>query len=55
MKDTLNRLLRNQDGLETVEYAVMSGLIVAGILLAVTNIGQWILTRFQTVLTILGP
>jgi hypothetical protein len=33
----------------------MSGLIVASILLAVTNIGQWIVARFQTVLTILGP
>jgi Flp pilus assembly pilin Flp len=50
---TWRRLLKGQDGLETIEYAIMSGLVVVGVLLAVTDIGQWVLARLQSLLSIL--
>lgn len=50
----LSKFLRNDDGLETVEYAIIAGLIVAGTVAAVVAIGGWVgaqFTALQTALT----
>jgi Flp pilus assembly pilin Flp len=49
MKAVLRRFVRDEQGLETVEYAVMTALIVAGLILAVYTLGQTIKTQFQNV------
>jgi Flp pilus assembly pilin Flp len=41
-------------GLETVEYAIISGLIVAGLITVVVAIGTWVKTRFSDLKTDLG-
>ncbi len=41
-------------GLETVEYAIVSGLIVAGTIAAIGVIGGWVLRQFQALGTALG-
>ena len=37
--NTIKRLISDERGLETVEYAIITGLIVVGIITTVTNIG----------------
>ena len=46
-----NTFLQDEHGLETVEYAIIAGLIVASSVLVVTAIGGWVsstYTSFQT-------
>ena len=50
----LARLFREQDGLETVEYAIILGLIVAGTVGIIAALGSWVHDKFQTVQTELG-
>ncbi|MEH6626070.1 MAG: pilus assembly protein [Motiliproteus sp.] len=40
LKQAIVTFLRDEEGLETVEYAVAGSLIVAGSVLAFTNLGQ---------------
>ena len=42
---------RNEEGLETVEYAIIIGLIVAGLIVLITAIGAWVKGQFQTLKT----
>lgn len=46
--------LREQDGLETVEYAIITGLIVAGTVGLITALGTWVYNQFNNVNTELG-
>ena len=46
MLTRIKRFLRNEEGLETVEYAIISGLIVAGSIVAIGAIGIWVATQF---------
>jgi Flp pilus assembly pilin Flp len=39
MLQLIKRFVREESGLETVEYAVMAGLIVVGVILTVTTLG----------------
>lgn len=39
-KKALIALWKEEDGLETVEYAIAGGLIAAGVVLAFTNLGK---------------
>jgi len=39
------RLIGKDDGMETLEYAILSGLITAAVLVAVAAIGAWIAYR----------
>lgn len=48
MRNTVRRFLADCSGLEAVEYAIVSGLIVSGVLLTLTDISEWIVARFQT-------
>jgi pilus assembly protein Flp/PilA len=42
----IKRFLRDERGLETVEYAIISGLIVAGMLTTLISIGAWVNAKF---------
>jgi Flp pilus assembly pilin Flp len=52
--DTLKKFLRGEDGLELVEYGVMTGLIVATLITAVGLVAVALTTRFASVSTVLG-
>lgn len=44
----------DEDGLETIEYAIMAGLIVAGVLVTIASISLWISARFERLKAILS-
>jgi Flp pilus assembly pilin Flp len=54
MLTRIKRFLRNEKGLETVEYAIISGLIVAGSIVAIGAIGLWVAAQFGFLQTTLG-
>ena len=41
--------LKDEDGLETVEYAIILGLIVAGTITLIVNLGLWVNRQFTPV------
>jgi Flp pilus assembly pilin Flp len=43
------KFLKNEEGLETVEYAIITGLIVAGTITAIVTLGGWVNDQFTTV------
>jgi len=43
----IRRLIREEDGLETVEYAIIAGLIVAGAAATIAVIGIWVNDQFE--------
>lgn len=47
----LKRFIREEEGLETVEYAVMTALIVAALVTAITTLSGAVSTRFGAVST----
>jgi Flp pilus assembly pilin Flp len=47
-------LLRDERGLETIEYAIVAGFIVVGIITAVTAIGVWLAGNWNTFKSALG-
>lgn len=51
---SLKRFVRNTEGLETVEYAIIAGLIVVGTIIAITAIGAWVALQFSTLQQTLG-
>ena len=48
------RLWRDDRGLESVEYAILIGLVVVGALAAMAAIGAWVLSVFQDAQAALG-
>lgn len=50
----LMAFLKDEDGLETVEYGVILGLIVAGTITAVIALGNWVNNQFNTVNNAVG-
>ena len=50
----LKRLIRDERGLETVEYAIITGLVVAGTIAAVTALGAWVSGQFASLQSTLG-
>jgi Flp pilus assembly pilin Flp len=48
------RFLADDRGLETVEYAIISGLIVAGLLAVMVALGSWAKRRFNGLKTGVG-
>ena len=48
MKKLLKRFLKDEQGLETVEYAMIAGIIVVGTLITVVSIGTWVNGRFTS-------
>ena len=49
MSATLKRFVNDERGLETVEYAVMTALIVAGLVLAIAALGNAVKNKFSGV------
>jgi Flp pilus assembly pilin Flp len=54
MKTILKRCFDDEKGLETVEYAIIAGLIVVGVIATVASIGAWVNTKFNDLLTALS-
>ena len=52
--NALRNFLRDERGLETIEYAIIAGLIVSGLVAIVVAIGTWVRGRFQDLQTDLG-
>ena len=46
--------LKDEDGLETVEYAIILGLIVAGTIGLIVSLGTWVNTQFGNVVSEVG-
>ena len=42
MKDLANRFLRDETGLETIEYAIIAGLVVTAVVASTFAIGTWL-------------
>jgi Flp pilus assembly pilin Flp len=47
----LARLFKEQDGMETVEYAVVAGILVGGTIVAITAIAGLVQSRFEELQT----
>ena len=47
MKDLIKRFAKDEKGLESVEWAVMAGLIVVAAIAAITGIGSKVAGAFQ--------
>jgi len=45
--EAVKRFVRDERGLETVEYAIILGLIVVGTIALVVAIGNWVHDKFQ--------
>jgi len=50
----MRNFIANEQGLETVEYAIIAGLIVVGTVAAITAIGTWVSGKFTALKTALG-
>ena len=50
----VTKFLADDRGLETVEYAIIAGLIVAGLIAVVVAIGTWVKGKFTALKTDLG-
>jgi Flp pilus assembly pilin Flp len=50
----LKRFLADDRGLETVEYAIITGMIVTGLVAVVVAIGAWIKGKFDSLKTNTG-
>jgi len=50
----VKRFVKDEEGLETVEYAIITGLIVAATITAIGILGTWVNTQFNTVNTAVG-
>jgi Flp pilus assembly pilin Flp len=48
---TLKRFIMDESGLETVEWAVIAALIVAGLVGVITLLGNAVKARFETLTT----
>lgn len=47
----IKRFVSDEKGLETVEYAIIVGLIVGGLVLVIAAIGTWVNTQFTDLQT----
>ena len=53
-RNLLKSFFSDENGTETVEWAMLAGLIVGGVVLAVAAIGAWVSNRFDELQTDLG-
>lgn len=44
----LKRFLKDERGTETVEWAIIIGIIAVGVIAIVVSIGQWVFNKFST-------
>jgi Flp pilus assembly pilin Flp len=50
---SVKRFLSDEKGLETVEYAIIAGLIVSATIAVIAAIGQWVASQFNELNTTL--
>jgi pilus assembly protein Flp/PilA len=50
----MKKFIADEQGLETVEYGIIVGLIVAGLVTVIAAIGAWVKTQFDDLKTDLG-
>ena len=55
MKSLLKKFVTEEAGLETVEYAIIAGLIVVGTIVAVASIGTWVSGKFSSLDSGIAP
>lgn len=48
VKKTIQRLLRDEQGGEVMEYALIAGLIVVAAIAVITSVGNKVLARWQS-------
>ena len=53
-RSLVSAFLSDEKGTETVEWGLMAGLIVGGLVLVVASIGTWVKLQFETLQTDLG-
>ncbi len=51
----ITRFISDAKDLETVEYAILAGLIVAGVMATIATIGTWVKGVYESVQAGLGP
>jgi len=51
MRSILNRFISDESGMETVEWAVLAALIVAGLVAVITGLGTNVLNKFTALKT----
>ena len=54
IQSSVRRFMVTDEGLETVEYAIITGLIVAATIVAIAAIGAWVLAQFTGLQAALG-
>ena len=54
VREIVKRFLTDERGLETVEYAIILGIIVVGVIALVSRLGSWVKNAFNTVVTDVG-
>lgn len=50
----MKNFLNDEAGLETVEYAIIAGLVVSGLVAIIAAIGAWVKTEMTSLKTDLG-
>ena len=50
----IERFLKDESGLETVEYAIILGIIVVGTIAVIGTIGTWVKSKFTTTAVEIG-
>ena len=50
----VKRFLCNEKGTETVEWAIIIGIIAAGAIAFILSIGTWVVTQFKNLASALG-
>lgn len=53
MRNMLKRFVRDESGTETVEWAIIIGLIAVAAIALIVSIGQWVVTKFSQLNTAL--
>ena len=51
MEDVVKGFLRDERGTETVEWAIMIGIIAVGAITAILTIGNWVVDKFTELQT----
>ena len=54
MARVVERFVSDESGLETVEYAIIAGIIVAASVASIIAIGVWVAAKFAALETALG-
>ena len=55
MNTMLRKFVADEGGLETVEYAIITGLVVAGVVLTIGALGVWVKAQFDNLKNDLDP